>query len=137
MGQYLDFENKEKGFEPFQLTEKNIIANIGKVICYVNRVDLRGQYFVRHARIHGKRYSGLIISTDFDTIDIRDIKECGIKIEEKGKITFDEYFTRCECLLTHKRYSGYITELAFSGFYETGETVENAVKFFLKSHKVK
>lgn len=80
---YLDFEGHEKGYKPFDLTPENIKKNIGKTICYVDRVDSRGQYFVRYAIIYGKRHSQLFISEGgHDTLDIRNIKECGIEIQE-------------------------------------------------------
>jgi hypothetical protein len=86
MARYLDFENEkfEKGFKPFELTATNIKANIGKRICYVHSRDhcpYRGSYSVRYARIHGKRYSQLIINEGHDSIDIRSVLECGIEIE--------------------------------------------------------
>ncbi len=84
MPKYLDFENQEKGYEPFRLTAENIKKNAGKKIVYLRRADVdtnRGFVFPRYATIHGKRYSNLYINEYGDSIDIRDVIECGIEIE--------------------------------------------------------
>lgn len=82
MAKYLDFEKEEKGYEPFQITRENIRANIGKIICYVDRVDsYRGYYSVHYGKIHSIRYSILYLDDMDKEVDIRDIKEAGIKID--------------------------------------------------------
>ena len=82
MWRYLDYEKQENGFMSFDLTAENIKANKGKRICYVRSADIdreRGYVFVRHARIHSKRYSRLLLNNGDDSIDIRDVLECGIE----------------------------------------------------------
>lgn len=86
MGKYLDFENEkyEKGFKPFLLNKKNVMANVGKRICYVRKWSIdrhRGYFKVEYARIHSMRYSTLFINEYGDSIDKRDIVECGIEID--------------------------------------------------------
>lgn len=86
MGRYLDFEKEEKGFKPFYLSRENIRANIGKTICYVNRVDPhRGYYNVYFGVIHSVRYSTLYLNDGEHEIDVRDVKECGIKITDENE----------------------------------------------------
>lgn len=82
---YLDFDNEkyEKGFKPFDLTGKNIRSNVGKRICYVLSGDVdkhRGYFRVRYSIIHSKHYSQLILDEGNDSIDIRNVLECGIEI---------------------------------------------------------
>jgi hypothetical protein len=82
MGKYLDFEKDEKGYKPFVVNKENIRANIGKTICYVDYVEpYRGSYFVRYGKIHSIRYSRLFLDDMNKEIDVRNILECGIKIE--------------------------------------------------------
>lgn len=81
MGKYLDFEKEEKGFKPFYPSRENIRENIGKKICYVNRVDPhRGYYTVHYGVIHSVHYSRLFLNDANEEVDIRDIKEAGIEI---------------------------------------------------------
>lgn len=88
MGKYLDFENPnhEKGYTPFYPTRENLKKNIGAKICYVTTKDVdkyRGTFFVRHSVIHSVRYSQLFLGDNgHGQVDIRDILECGIKIEQ-------------------------------------------------------
>ena len=83
MNKLLDFEKEEKGYKPFVVNKENVRANIGKKICYVSFVDpYRGTYFVRYGTIHSIRYSTLFLNDMNNEVDVRDIKECGIKIEE-------------------------------------------------------
>ncbi len=78
----LDFDNEQKGYKPFKVTKENIKANIGKKICYVDYVEPnRGTYFVRYGVIHSIRYSKLFLNDMNQEVDIRNIKEAGIKIE--------------------------------------------------------
>jgi hypothetical protein len=82
MGKYLDFENDEKGYQPFVITRDNIRKNIGKRICYIDYVDPhRGTYYVRYGTIHSVHYSCLYLDDMNREVDIRNIKEAGIKIE--------------------------------------------------------
>jgi len=81
---YLDFENDkyEKGYAPFVMNAENIRANIGKKICYVNYVEpYRGTYFVRYGTIHSLKRNVLFLNEGHDTVNIKSIIECGIKIE--------------------------------------------------------
>lgn len=83
MGKYLDFEDKkrEKGYKPFNLTKENIKSNIGKRVCYVDFVEPhRGTYFVRYGTIHSLRYSTLYMNDMERSVNIRNVKECGIEI---------------------------------------------------------
>jgi len=83
MGNLLDFNKEEKGYEPFDPTPKNLKANIGKKICYVDYVEpYRGTFFVRYGTIERVRYSYLYFSDGGSEVDIRNIKEAGIKIDE-------------------------------------------------------
>ena len=76
----LDFENDEKGFEPFVLTADSVKKNIGKLICYVDFVEPnRGTYFVRRGRISGKHYSKLMLDNNEREVDVRDLKAIGIE----------------------------------------------------------
>jgi hypothetical protein len=83
MGRFLDFDKEEKGYQPFDLTLKNIRNNIGKKICLVESKDYcryRGGYTVRYYIIHSVRYKTLYVDDGHNTIDIRDVLECGIEI---------------------------------------------------------
>ncbi len=82
---YLDFENEkyEKGYQEFKLTPENIKNNIGKSIVYVTSRDVdsrRGYVFPKHAIICGITRNKLLINDGDDTISIKSIIECGIKI---------------------------------------------------------
>jgi len=78
----LNFEKEEKGFKKFYPTRENIKANIGKIICYVDRVDpYRGYFSVQYGIIHSIRYSTLYLNDMDKEVDIRDIKDCGIENE--------------------------------------------------------
>lgn len=86
MGKYLDFAGEESGYEQFFLTRENVRKNIGKTICFVRRVDpYRGYYNVEYGRIHSIRFNRLFLNDMDSEIDIRDVKECGIKIETNEK----------------------------------------------------
>lgn len=77
----LNFENQEKGYKKFYPTRENIKANIGKKICYVDRIDkYRGYYSVEYGTIHSIRYSTLYLNNMEKQVDIRDIKDCGIEL---------------------------------------------------------
>lgn len=83
MEKYLDFEKEEKGYQRFYVNRENVRANIGKTICYVDRVDpYRGYYTVHYGIIHSIRYSRLFLNNMEHEVDIRDIKEAGIKIDD-------------------------------------------------------
>jgi hypothetical protein len=80
---YLDFENEELGFESFYPTRENIRANIGRQICFVDHRSVcrhRGYYRVEYGIIDSIRYSQLLLDGGNNSVDIRDIVECGIKI---------------------------------------------------------
>jgi len=78
----LDFEKEEKGYQKFQISKENIKKNIGKKICYVDYVEPnRGTYFVRYGVIHSIRYSRLFLNDMDKEVDVRNIKEAGIKID--------------------------------------------------------
>lgn len=88
MSNWLNFEDArfEKGYKPIDLTPENIRANKGKRIVYLlkqNIEAIRGYAFPRYATIHSKRYSQLLIDDGNDSIDLRDVVECGIKIEDE------------------------------------------------------
>jgi len=79
---YLDFENQEKKYRPFKLNSKNIRENIGKQIVYLRECDVdkyRGFVFPRFGILKGVKYSQVFLDND-DSIDKRDVIECGIKI---------------------------------------------------------
>ena len=81
MGKYLDFNKDEKGYKPFVVNKENIRANIGKRICYVDFVEpYIGSYFVKYGTIHSIRYSRLFLDNMDREVDVRCIKEAGIKI---------------------------------------------------------
>lgn len=81
---FLDFDNEEKGYKKFHLNTQSIKENIGKKICFVLSRDYdnhRGYYNVRYGTIISKRYSQLFIDDEHNSIDIRDVLECGIEID--------------------------------------------------------
>lgn len=83
---YLNFEDErfEKGYTYFKLTRENIKANIGKRIVYLRNRDVdpyRGTAFPRYGTIKGIRYSQIMFDND-DSIDMRDVIECGIEVEK-------------------------------------------------------
>ena len=81
MSNLLDFNKHEKGYKPFKVNRDNVIANVGKRICYVDYVEPnRGTYFVRYGVLHSIRYSRLFLDDMNKEIDIRNIKEAGIEI---------------------------------------------------------
>lgn len=91
MAIYLDFENEkyQKGYELFNLSDSNIKANVGKRICFLLKKDYdfnRGYMSVRYGTIHSKKYSRLIINDGNDSIDVRDVLECGIEIITKENV---------------------------------------------------
>jgi hypothetical protein len=78
----LDFEKQESGYERLYPSPENFKKNIGKTICYVDFVEpYRGTFFVRYAVIHSVIRNRLILNDLDKEIDIRDIIDCGIKIE--------------------------------------------------------
>lgn len=84
---YLDFENPkyQKGYRLFQLTPQSIKDNVGKKICYLLSKDYdrhRGYMTVKYGVIHSKRYSTLFINGGNESIDTRDVLECGIEISQ-------------------------------------------------------
>jgi len=85
---YLNFDKQEKGYKPFSLTKENVKANVGKYIVYLRKCDVdenRGYAYPRFAKLHDMKYSQVILDEGFDSIDKRDVIECGIKIEEELK----------------------------------------------------
>ncbi len=86
MANLLDFEDEkhEKGYKQFSASRENFKANIGKKICYVDFVERhRGTYFVRYGIIHSVRYSTLYLNDMNQSVDIRNIKDCGIEIDKQ------------------------------------------------------
>ena len=82
MSKYLDFEKEEKGYKNFYPTRENIKKNIGELICYVDYFCRhRGTYKVRYGKIKSIRYSILTLEAGQE-VDIRDIKQAGIKIKQ-------------------------------------------------------
>lgn len=87
---YLIFDKSgrfEYGYKRFQLTEKNIKENQGKAIVYLRKQDIdtrRGMAFPRYGTIGKKRYSTMYFHDYSDSIDLRDVVECGIKIEDSN-----------------------------------------------------
>lgn len=83
---YLIFDQPGKfeyGFKPFKLTPENIKNNQGASIVYLRNCDIessRGLAFPRYITIGKKRYSTLYSYDGNDSVDIRDVVECGIKI---------------------------------------------------------
>ena len=86
MNEYLDFENEQKGYEPFALTKENINANIGKRICYVDRAYVdshRGTFLPRYGIIYGTKYNRLFLNEMGVDIKFTDVLDCGIEITNK------------------------------------------------------
>ena len=84
MSQYLDFEKEQKGYKLLSKNKETLKSNIGKKVCYVTRVDPhRGYMTVGYGVICCVRYSQLYLDDYQTQVDIRDIKEMGIKIEEE------------------------------------------------------
>lgn len=84
---WLNFEDEkfEKGFAPFELSSENIKKNQGKRIVYLRRKDVdanRGYAFPKYGKIHKKHYSQLLLDDGHNSVDIRDIIECGIEINK-------------------------------------------------------
>jgi hypothetical protein len=84
---YLIFDKPGKfeyGYKPFKLTPESIKANQGKQIVYLTKRDIdkhRGIAFPRFGTIGVKKYSTMYFHDYSDSINIRDIIECGIKID--------------------------------------------------------
>ncbi len=84
MEKYLDFEDEkhEKGYKPLPIGADSFRANIGRPICYVDYVEpYRGTYFVRYGIIHAVKRNIVMLDDGDRVVEIRKIKECGIKIE--------------------------------------------------------
>ena len=78
----LDFNNQENGYERLAPSPENFKKNIGKTICYVDFIEpYRGTFFVRYATIHSVIRNRLFVNDGHNEVDIRDIIDCGIKIE--------------------------------------------------------
>jgi hypothetical protein len=85
MAKYLDFENQEKGYEPFHISKESVKANIGRRIVFLRKEDVdayRGYAFPRYGVLCDIRYSTVYLDNYERNFDKRDIVECGIKIEE-------------------------------------------------------
>jgi hypothetical protein len=81
---WLNFDKQEKGYREFLLTKENVKANRGKQIVYLRKFDIdenRGYAYPRYAKLHDMKYSQVLLDEGFDSIDKRDVVECGIKIE--------------------------------------------------------
>lgn len=85
MEKLIDFENEYTGYKRFHVNRENIKANLGKRIVYVDRIDNRGQYFIRGGTIHSIRYSCLYLDDMNREVDIRSIREAGIELTEDEK----------------------------------------------------
>ena len=82
MAKLLNFEKEERGYKELPVSTANFKANIGKQICYVDYVEpYRGTYFVRYGVIHSLRYSRVFLDGPDKEVDIRNIKEAGVKID--------------------------------------------------------
>lgn len=80
MNNVIDFENEFKNYERIYPSAQNFKNNIGKQIIWVDRIDpYRGYFSIKTAIIHGMHYKRLLIDDGYDSIDIRDIKDCGVK----------------------------------------------------------
>lgn len=82
---YLDFEKFEIGYKELIPSAANFKLNIGKKICYVTSSNVdknRGFVFTRFATIHSVVGSQLIFQNGYNSLRIKDILECGIKIED-------------------------------------------------------
>ena len=81
MNNLLDFENQEKGYEPFKLSREAVAKNKGKLVCYVDFVEpYRGTYFVRYGRLHSLSRNTLYLDDKERSVDIRKIEQIGIEI---------------------------------------------------------
>jgi hypothetical protein len=81
MSKLLDFDKEEKGFFKVYPSNRELKRYVGRDICYVDYVEpYRGTYFVRHGTIVKIKYNTIYLSEDGSrTVDIRDIKEIGVK----------------------------------------------------------
>lgn len=82
---YLDFDNEkwQKGYKPFEPSKENVLANVGKKICYLLKKDYdsyRGYMRVKYGVIQSRRYSYVYVGNGNDSFDARDVLECGIEI---------------------------------------------------------
>ena len=79
---WFDYETTETGYKPFYVSKDTVKSNKGKRIVYVRRSDVdsnRGYCFPQYGILDSMRYSELIFD-DENTVDSRDIIECGIMI---------------------------------------------------------
>jgi hypothetical protein len=85
MGDYLEYDGKQKGYKPFQVNKESIMANIGKKIVYLTTQNVdkyRGYFFPRYGVICGMKYSTVYLNDNNNTFDKRDLVDCGIEIDE-------------------------------------------------------
>lgn len=76
----IDFEKEFSDFEKVYLTREKVKENIGKYLIYVDRVDPhRGYYSITGGTIDGIRYNRIFLNDYGKEVDLRDIKEAGIK----------------------------------------------------------
>lgn len=78
----IDFEKEFPQFERIQLTREEVKKNVGKYLIFVDRIDPnRGHYRIEGGTIDGMRYNRIFLNDYGKEVDLRDIKDAGIKKE--------------------------------------------------------
>lgn len=83
MSYYLDFDKQEKGYQRISPSKDLFKERKGEYIVYITSENIdrhRGYAFPRYAKIHGVKRNSVIIDEYGQSVSIRDIIECGIKI---------------------------------------------------------